>query len=187
MSGHNKWSKIKNRKAITDAKKSKVFTKMARLIAVESKKCKGDTNSPGLRHAMEKARGVNMPSDNIDRAVKKGAGGGEGDMYSVLYEAYGPGGCAIMIEGLTDNKNRTGQEVKHILSKNGLALAVTGSASWAFTKTSDGWVPQTTVPLSPIDSEALARIVEELEDNDDVQDVSTNEEGDASEGDTDAL
>src|SRR5690348_1557363 len=107
MSGHNKWSKIKNKKAVTDAKKSKVFSMFAKMIAVESRKAKGDKNSPSLRAVMERARAVNMPNDNIDRAVAKGAGGDGGNLEEVLYEAYGPGGAALIIEGITDNKNRT--------------------------------------------------------------------------------
>ena len=176
MSGHNKWSKIKHKKAVTDAQKSKIFGKLARLIAVESKLAGGDVNSPGLRAAIEKAKKENMPGDNIDRAVKKGAGGDSAQMDAVLYEAYGPGGCAMIIEGLTDNKNRTSAEVKHILSKNGLSLAAQGSATWAFEKTGSEWEPKTMTPLSDNDKEKLEKIIEEFEDNDDVQEVYTNAE-----------
>jgi len=176
MSGHNKWSKIKHKKAETDAQKSKVFGKLARLITVESKKSGGDINSPGLRTAIEKARGENMPSDNIDRAVKKGIGSNAGSMETVQYEAYGPGGTAIIIDGLTDNRNRSSQEIKHILSKNGASLAEQGAASWAFTKTNNEWAPNATVLLQDDDLKKLERIVEELEDDDDVQEVYTNVE-----------
>ncbi len=176
MSGHNKWSKIKHKKAATDAQKSKIFGKLARLIAVESKLAGGDTNSAGLRTAIEKAKKENMPSDNIDRAVKKGAGGEGAQMDAVLYEAYGPGGCALIIEGLTDNKNRISAEIKHILSKNGLSLAGQGSVTWAFEKTGSEWEPKTMAPLSDNDKEKLEKIIEEFEDNDDVQEVYTNAE-----------
>jgi len=176
MSGHNKWSKIKHKKAATDAQKSKIFGKLARLITVESKKANGDINSPGLRVAIDKAKSENMPSDNIDRAVKKGTGADAGNMEAVLYEAYGPGGTAIIIDGLTDNRNRSSQEIKHILSKNGASLADQGAASWAFTRSDGVWAPNTTVPLSEDDVSKLERIVEELEENDDVQDVYTNAE-----------
>ncbi|OIO32109.1 MAG: YebC/PmpR family DNA-binding transcriptional regulator [Candidatus Yonathbacteria bacterium CG_4_10_14_3_um_filter_47_65] len=174
MSGHNKWSKIKHKKAATDAKKSKVFSKYAKLIAVESRNAGGDVNSPGLRAAIEKARSENMPSDNIDRAVKKGVGDDMAHMEAVLYETYGPGGCAILIEGLTDNKNRASAEIKHILSKNGSALAGAGAASWGFEKTADEWSPKTTIEISEEDGARLERMIEELEDNDDVQNVYTN-------------
>jgi len=174
MSGHNKWSKIKHKKAAGDAKKSKEFSKIARLIAMESKRSGGDINSPCLRTAIDKARSVNMPSDNIERAIKKGAGVDAGEMFETVYESYGPGGSAIIIEGLTDNKNRTSAEIKHLLSKHGLELAVQGSASWAFEKKDREFIPKTTITVSGEDMEKLNSIVEELEDNDDVQNVHTN-------------
>ena len=174
MSGHNKWSKIKHKKAATDAAKSKIFSKMARLITVESKNANGDINSPSLRAAIEKAKGVSMPSDNIDRAVKKGESSDAGSMTPVLYEAYGPGGTAIIISGLTDNNNRTAAEIKHTLSKNGTELAASGSAAWAFTKGPDGWEPNNFVDVSDEDSTKLERLVDALDENDDVQDVFIN-------------
>lgn len=176
MSGHNKWSKIKHKKAITDAKKSKVFSKFVKLIQVESKKAGGDVNSPGLRAAIEKAKRENMPSDNIERAIAKGKTDTSADMEHVLYEAYGPGGSAIIIEGLTDNRNRTAAEIKHTLSKNGLELAAPGAAAWAFEKTEGEWKPKTTVELGEEDGEKLMKLTEELENNDDVQEVHTNAE-----------
>lgn len=179
MSGHNKWSQIKHKKAASDAKKSALFGKLARLIALESKKAGGDMKSPSLRTVIEKAKRYNMPGDNIDRAVKKGAGGDAGNMEEALYEAYGPGGCAIIIEGLTDNKNRTTQEIKHIFSKNGLALAGQGAAIWNFEKSNEGdgdWVAKTTIKLSPDDEALLEKIMDELDDHDDVQEVYTSAE-----------
>ncbi len=172
MSGHSKWSKIKHKKAATDAKKSKVFSKLVRYIAVEAKKAKGDRNSPGLRLAIEKARQENMPSDNVDRAIEKA--GQSGEMETVMYEAYGPGGVAMMITGLTDSRNRTAAEVKHILSEHGSALASPGAASWAFAKENGEWKATTTVDASEEDLEKLSTLVEALEDNDDVQDVYIN-------------
>ncbi|MCR4330523.1 MAG: YebC/PmpR family DNA-binding transcriptional regulator [Patescibacteria group bacterium] len=176
MSGHSKWSKIKHKKAASDAQKSKIFGKLARLVAVESKNAKGDLNAPGLRTAIEKAKAMNMPADNIDRAVKKGVGEGAEQMEHVVYEAYGPGGSALIIEGLTDNRNRTSQEIKYLLSKNGASLAAQGAASWAFEKNNGEWSPKISTPLSLEDGENLKRIIEELEDNDDVQNVFTNAE-----------
>ncbi len=176
MAGHNKWSKIKNKKAATDAAKSKIFSKMAKLIATASKEAKGDTSSPTLRAAIEKAREYNMPADNIERAVKKGAGSDAESLESITYEAYGPGGCALIIETLTDNRNRTAQEVKQIFSKHGFSIATPGSASWAFTKENNEWKPNMTVPLSEEDGKVLETLVGDLEDNDDVQDVYTNAE-----------
>lgn len=176
MSGHNKWSQIKNKKAVTDGKRSKVFGKLSRLITLESKKALGNLTSPGLRAVIERAKKEYMSSDIIDRAVKKGTGGDAGDMEAVLYEAYGPGGCALMIEGLTDNKNRTVAEIKHMLSKRGLALAGQGAAAWAFTRGVEGWDPTTTVGLSDEDGEALVDLLDELDEYDDIQDVFTNAE-----------
>jgi len=176
MSGHNKWSKIKHQKASTDAKKSKVFSKYSKLITAESKKAKGDLTSPSLAFIVEKARKENMPKDVIDRAIKKGTSSDAGSMDAITYEAYGPGGCALIIEALTDNRNKAAQEVKFILSKNGSSLAAIGAASWAFQKQNGEWVAQTTVPLEDSDLESLEKLVDELEDNDEVQAVYTNAE-----------
>ena len=178
MSGHNKWSKIKNKKAVTDAQKSKVFGKLVRFIAVESKKAKGDINAPGLRAAIDKAKEANVPSDNIDRAIKKGTGEEGGEMEQITYEAYGPGGCAIIIDALTENRNKAAQEIKHILTKNGYELAVPGSAAWAFKKQagSSEWTPQNKITISDGDGVKLSALVEELEENDEVQEVFTNAE-----------
>ena len=176
MSGHNKWSKIKNKKATTDAQKSKVFSKLVKLIQNESKICGGSIDSPSLKSAIEKAKAANMPSDNINRAIKKGVESGSTNMEQVVYEAYGPGGAAIIIDGLTDNKNKTAQEIRHILTRNGLSLATTGSASWAFAKTGAEYIPNTMVEISDEDGEKLDKIIEELEENDDVQGIFTNAE-----------
>src|SRR3972149_289459 len=106
MAGHNKWTQIKRQKGVTDAKKSKLFGKLARLVALESKKAQGNINAPGLRAVIEKAKSINMPNENIERAVKKGAGGDAGEMEEVLYEGYGPGGVAIILEGVTDQRKK---------------------------------------------------------------------------------
>ena len=176
MSGHNKWSQIKNKKAVTDGKRSKIFGKFSKLIALESKKSNGNLSSPGLRAVIERAKKENMQNELIDRAIKKGAGGDAGNMESVLFEAYGPGGCAIVMEGLTDNNNRTVAEIKHLFSKRGFALAGQGAAIWAFIKTNEGYEPNMTVPLSDEDGEALSSLLEELDDHDDIQEVYTNAE-----------
>ncbi len=179
MSGHNKWAQIKHKKAITDAKKSKIFSKLARYISVEAK-LSNEKDSPGLRAAIEKARKVNMTNDVIERAIKKATESGAAHMDNITYEAYGPGGVGIIIETLTDSKNRTAPEIKHILSKNGFALAGIGSVTWSFGKeiTPEGlvWKPNMFIPLSDEDLSLLDKIVDELEENDDVQDVYTNAE-----------
>jgi len=175
MSGHNKWSKIKNKKAATDAQKSKVFSKLVKLIQNESKASGGNTDSPSLKAAIEKAKKANMPSDNIDRAVKKGTTDNT-IMDPVVYEAYGPAGVAMIITGLTGNRNKTAQEVRHALTKNGLVLAESGSASWAFKKVGAEYEPQTMTEISDEDAEKLEKVIDDLEDLEDVQDVFTNAE-----------
>lgn len=175
MAGHNKWTQIKRQKGKTDAQKSKVFTKFARLITVEAKKANGNVNSSSLRAVIDRARAVNMPNDSIDRAVKKATEQGE-VMESITYESYGPGGSAMVIEALTSNRNKAAQEVKFILSKHNCELAAMGSATWAFEKTHEGWNPKTTVELSDEDIQTLDALVTELEDNDEVQGVFTNVE-----------
>ena len=178
MSGHNKWAQIKHKKAITDSKKSKIFSKLVRFISVEAK-LSGGKNSPGLRAAIEKAKKVNMPAENIERAIKKASEPGA-KMETITYEAYGPGGAGIIIETLTESRNRTAQDIKHILTKNGFLLGGIGSATWAFTKelTPEGlkWIPNMFIPLSDTDLGLLDKLVDELEENDDVQDVYTNAE-----------
>lgn len=176
MSGHNKWAQIKRKKAVTDAKKSKVFTKIVRLIGSEARLAKGDVNAPGLRAAIEKAKEANMPADNIERAVKK-ASEPSANLESITYEAYGPGGAGIIIEVLTDNRNRSAQEIKHILTRNNYALAGIGSVVWAFAKSPDAaWTPTSFVEMNDEDAAALDALIDEIEENDDVQDVFTNAE-----------
>ena len=178
MSGHNKWAQIKHKKEITDSKKSKVFSKLVRFISVEARLSDGK-DSPGLRAAIEKAKKVNMPADNIDRAIKK-ASESSAPMDAITYETYGPGGVGIIIETLTDSKNRTAQDIKHILSENGTTLGGIGSVTWGFKRdiTPEGpvWTPSSTVSLSNEDLELLEKLVNNLEENDDVQDVYTNAE-----------
>lgn len=173
MSGHNKWSKIKNKKAVTDAQKSKIFGKMVRLLTIEAQKANGVMTAPGLVNAIAKAREANMPNDNIERAIKKASTESAG-METIYYESYGPGGVAIIIEALTGNKNKAAQEIKFILSQHGCELASIGSATWAFEKTAEGWKPNTETPISDEDGEKLNSLIEALEENDEVQSVYTN-------------
>jgi YebC/PmpR family DNA-binding regulatory protein len=175
MSGHNKWAQIKRQKAVTDAKKSKIFSKFVRAIIVEVKK--GGVDSPGVRTVVAKAKAANMPNDNIDRAIKKAAGDTSAQMETLTYEAYGPAGVALIIEALTDNRNKAVQEVKFILSQHGGALGERGSAQWAFQKNPEGgWTPTVMVPVEGEDAEKLSALVDALEENDEVQDVFTNAE-----------
>ncbi|MDH5442221.1 MAG: YebC/PmpR family DNA-binding transcriptional regulator [Candidatus Nomurabacteria bacterium] len=167
--------KLTQKKAAADARRSKMFGKLVRLIQVEAKLANGDVNSPALKTAIDKAHKENMPQDNIDRAIKKASEAG--DTKSVMFEAYGPAGVGMIITGLTDNNNRTSAEIKNILSKAGASFGATGSVSWNFTKDHAGvWQPNTTVALSDEDSEKLTDIVDQLHDNDDVQDIYTSAE-----------
>ncbi len=134
MSGHSKWATTKHRKAAQDAKKGKLFTKLIREITVAAREGGGSVETnPKLRLALDRARQANMPSDNVDRAVKKGTGELPGVTYEeVMYEGYGPGGVAILVEVLTDNKNRTSAEIRNLFSKKNGNLGGSGSVGWIF-------------------------------------------------------
>ena len=137
MAGHSKWAGIKHKKAIVDAKRGKLFTKLARAITVAAKEGGGDPEgNPSLSLAVQKAKDASMPKDNIERAIAKGTGeGADADaLEAVLYEGYGPGGVAVLVEALTDNRNRTGSEIRHIFSKHGGNLGEPGSVAYLFDK-----------------------------------------------------
>ena len=152
MAGHSKWAQIKHKKAHVDAKRGKIFSKIVKEISVAARLGGGDlSGNPRLRQAIEKAKEVNMPQDNIKRAIMKGTGDLPGMSYEeTLYEGYGPGGVAILLEALTDNKNRTTPEIRHILSKHGGNLGEVGCVSWMFTK--KGYI---LVEKSKIDEDGL--------------------------------
>jgi len=179
MSGHNKWSKIKNKKAATDGQRSKLFSKHSVLITMESRKAGGNLASPGLAATIERARKDSMPKENIDRAVAKGAGVGGAAYEEVMFEGYGPGGVAFLVQAVTDNNNRTSAEIRNIFVKAGYELGTPGSAAWAFTKSFEGYSPNLPMELDDVDGEKLAEFVEKLEDNDDVTNVYTTADGDS--------
>lgn len=137
MAGHSKWSSIKHKKAATDAKRGKLFTKLARGITIAARDGGGDPDhNPALMLAVQKARDASMPKDNIQRAIDRGTGEGSdaAAIVHVLYEGYGPGGAAILVEALTDNRNRTGAEVRHAFERSGGSLGEPGSVAWQFEK-----------------------------------------------------
>jgi YebC/PmpR family DNA-binding regulatory protein len=137
MSGHSKWHSIKHKKAVVDARRGQQFTKLARAVTVAAREGGGDPEgNPALALAIQKARDASMPKDNIERAIAKGTGEGvdADQIETVVYEAYGPGGVALLIEAVTDNRNRTGADVRHILSKHGGNLGEPGSVSYLFEK-----------------------------------------------------
>jgi YebC/PmpR family DNA-binding regulatory protein len=134
MSGHSKWASIKHKKGALDAKRGKIFTKIIREMSIAARIGGGDVASnPRLRTAVDKAKSVNMPADNIKRAIQKGTGELEGAMYEeITLEGYGPGGIALLVEGTTDNRNRTVSEIRHTLTKNGGNMGTSGSVSYMF-------------------------------------------------------
>ncbi|MET0027005.1 MAG: YebC/PmpR family DNA-binding transcriptional regulator [Candidatus Thiodiazotropha sp.] len=238
MAGHSKWANIKHKKAAVDKKRGKIWTKLIREITVAARMGGGDINAnPRLRLAVDKGLGANMPKDTIERAIKRGSGDTDGDNYDeIRYEGYGPGGTAVMVDCMTDNRNRTASEVRHAFSKLGGNLGTDGSVSYLFTKQGiisfapgtdeervmevaieagaedvvtqdDGsidvmtnpddftqvkdalldaglepgndevtYVASTQAVLEADDAEKLLRMVDMLEDLDDVQDVYTNAE-----------
>jgi YebC/PmpR family DNA-binding regulatory protein len=236
MSGHSKWHTIKHKKGALDAKRGKLFTKLIKEITVAARTGGGDVEANArLRKAVSDAKGGNMPNDTIDRAIKRGTGELEGVSYDeITYEGYGPGGVAVMVESMTDNRNRTVAEIRHMFSKNGGNMGESGSVGWMFDKKGyividksarsedelfeivteagaddlrdDGdnfevitspenfdvvlaavkaagvepelaeveWMPQTYVKLEGQEARQMLKLMEALEDHDDVQKVSAN-------------
>ncbi|MFA6006569.1 MAG: YebC/PmpR family DNA-binding transcriptional regulator [Candidatus Paceibacterota bacterium] len=171
MSGHNKWSKIKHKKGAEDAKKSKLYSVLVRQITMEVKQANGDANSPRVRTLIDKARAANMPNENIERAIKKAQGAGAENYTEILFEGYGPGGVALMIEGITDSKNRANAEIKHAMETFGGSLGTPGSASWAFMKGPEGWLANSPLPINDADAEKLGELIDALEELEDVKTV----------------
>jgi YebC/PmpR family DNA-binding regulatory protein len=153
LSGHSKWSSIKHKKGAADAKRGKLFSKLSRAIIVAAKEGGGDvTNNLALQNAVEKAKSYSMPKDNIDRAIAKGSGAdADADAFvTIVYEGYGPEGVAVIVEALTDNRNRTAADVRHLFAKHGGNLGATGAVAWQFERR--GVV---VVPSEGVDEEAL--------------------------------
>ncbi len=144
MSGHSKWATIRRKKAVIDAKRGKMFTKLIKELTIAAREGGGDPDAnPRLRLAVDNAKAANMPADNIERAIKKATGELEGvTFHELTYEGYGPGGIAILVEVATDNKNRTVAEVRHIFSKNGGSLGESGSVAWMFERKGIVSLPQ---------------------------------------------
>ncbi|MCX7988644.1 MAG: YebC/PmpR family DNA-binding transcriptional regulator [Thermodesulfovibrio sp.] len=167
MAGHSKWAQIKHKKAQVDAKRGKIFTKIVKEISVAARLGGGDPEkNPRLRVAIEKARDVNMPMDNIKRAIMKGTGELAGTTYEeVIYEGYGPGGVALLIEAMTDNKNRTVSEIRHLLSKHGGSLGESGCVSWIFEKKGYILVDKKTIDEDTLLSIALEAGVDDVKND----------------------
>ena len=170
MAGHSKWANIKHKKAASDAKRSKVFTRVLKEIMVAARQGGGDPGgNPRLRHAISEARSNNVPNDNIDRAIKKGTGELEGvNLEEMNYEGYGPGGVAVLLDVVTDNKNRTVGELRHLFSKHGGNLGENGCVAWMFDMRG-----MFLIDSSSLDEEAFMEIALELG----AEDFSTEDEG----------
>ena len=177
MSGHSKWAQIKYKKAATDAKKGKVFSKLSRIITLAAKELGGDPKTNlKLATAIDDARKANMPSENIERAIKKATEKDSAELKEVVYEAYGPGGSAIIITAVTDNSNRTTNEIKHLFSEHGAKLGGQGSAMWAFDKQGRDFSAKFPTTLSEQDTKQFEALLSALDDHDDVQEVYSNAE-----------
>lgn len=182
MSGHNKWSQIKDRKEAQDKKRGAVFSKLLAAIAVAAKQNPKPDANPRLRSAIEKAKENKVPLENIERAINKASEGK--DLQEVLIEAYGPEGVGILIEAITDNSNRTISEIRHLLDENGAKMATQGSVLWSFEQTADErgldadsrgrWKAKFPQPISPEGKQKLQELVKLIEEHDDIQKVTTN-------------
>src|SRR5688572_7921467 len=178
MSGHSKWSTIKHKKAAKDAKRGKIFTKLIKEITVAARMGGGDINAnPRLRTAVTTARTQSMPSENIDRAIKKGTGELEGVTYEeIQYEGYGPGGAAIIAQVLTDNKNRTVSEIRRLFTKHGGNMGETGCVSWMFDKKGLITVEKSQVPEDRLMDVVLDAGAEDVRDEDEIFEILTSPE-----------
>ena len=176
MSGHSKWSTIKRKKEKTDSARGKIFTRLIKEITVAARHGGGDeTANPRLRTALITAKSANMPSANIEKAIKRGTGELPGVTYEELtYEGYGPGGAALYMDVLTDNKNRTVAEIRHLLSKNGGSLGENGSVAWIFSKIGIITIPTSATSEDELMLIALEAGAEDIEQDDDVFTVKTN-------------
>lgn len=174
MAGHNKWTQIKRQKAVSDSKKSKVFSKYSKIITLAAKNGDNPAMNPELRNAIEKAKKENMPNENIERAITKGSGAGGINLENARYEAYGPGGSAIIIDVITDNKNRAVAEVKKVLAEHDAKLAEQGSVLWAFDISPQKVSPKIILDVSESDKESNMALIEDLNNLDDTQEIYTN-------------
>jgi len=174
MAGHSHWAGIKHKKAANDAKRGKSWSKIARMIIVAARNGGGDPSANlTLRYAIDKAKAANMPKDTIEKAVKKGTGDLEGANYEeVLYEGYGPSGVAVMVEALTDNRNRTGPEIKRVFEKHGGSLGATGCVNWMFSKKGLITVGTSTVDEDDLMELALGAGAEDMEHTGEVFEIT---------------
>jgi YebC/PmpR family DNA-binding regulatory protein len=177
MSGHSKWSTIKRQKGANDAKRGALFTKVAREISVAARQGGGDPDANyRLRLAVEKARSVNMPAENIKRTIDKATGGGDGEQFEeIVYEGYGPGGVAVLVEAATDNRNRTAAEVRSIFTKTGGQLAGSGAVAWQFEPRGLITIPRDGIDLDEVALTAIDAGAQDVDtDTDDALEIYTD-------------
>ncbi|MBI2068684.1 MAG: YebC/PmpR family DNA-binding transcriptional regulator [Candidatus Yanofskybacteria bacterium] len=165
MSGHNKWQQIRHKKSLTDKKKGQIFSKLARLITLAAKKGTDPKANPTLAQIIDQARAANMPGDNIERAIKRVSDKDQAQLEELVIEALGPGGVALKIRAITDNRNRTMAEIKKMLGDHESKLVQPGSLSWMFNQK---------VSVDPSTQEKVSKLFEALDDQDEVEDVSSN-------------
>jgi len=165
MSGHNKWAQIKHKKAITDQKKGQVFSKISREITLTARGNPDPKTNYQLKAIIDKARSMNIPQDNIERAIKRVTDRGQSDLEEMQFDAIGPGGAAIIITAITDSRNRTVHELKTLMETLGLKTVPPGSLKWMM---------HTPLDISEDDRAKLTHVMEMLDDHDDVQDITTN-------------
>ncbi len=173
MSGHSHWAGIKRKKEVTDKKRGKIFSKLSKAITAAVGSEPNPDFNPRLRTAVQKAKEASVPVENIERAIKKASEPGAA-LEELVIESYGPGGSAILIEAIADNKNRVIAEIKKILSDHGAKWAEQGSVRWAFEEKDGSVAPKFAQDLNAEDGEKLETLLEALDDNDDVQEVYTN-------------
>lgn len=171
MSGHSKWSQIKHKKGASDQKKGQLFSKLAKKISVVAREGADPSANYKLQSAIDEARSFNMPKENIERAIKRASDKGAAALEKITIQAMGPGGAAIVIEIITDNKNRTINEIKHILAENDFKMVPENSLNWMFGKS---WEPNTAIEARPEIQEKTDKLLGVLYDNDDVENVYTN-------------
>jgi YebC/PmpR family DNA-binding regulatory protein len=176
MSGHSKWHTIKHKKGALDAKRGKLFTKLIKEIQVAARVGGGDVNANArLRKAVSDAKGANMPNDTIDRAIRRGTGAEEGVTYEeITYEGYGPGGVAVMVDSMTDNRNRTVAEIRHIFGKNGGNLGTAGAVNWMFEKKGYIVIPKDSKPEDELFELVTDAGAEDLRDDEDNFEIITS-------------
>lgn len=172
MSGHSKWSQIKHQKGAADLKRGQVFSKLLKAIAIAAKNESNPQFNPRLRSAIEKAKENNVPQENIERAISRASE--EKNLEDLVIEAYGPEGVQLLIEAVTDNRNRTISEIKHLLTEQNGKMANPGSVLWAFQKNESGWQAKFPKKISDLAKEKLNQLVAALEEHENVQKVITN-------------